>query len=419
MAKRTIKTVIFPAIIGNILEWYDFTLYGYFAYIFAELYFPSHEKFLSLLAAYGLFAISYFMRPVGALFFGYIGDKFGRKYSLAYSIILMGSCNVLLSILPTYAQWGIAAGIILTILRLVQGFAVGGEYSGASIYLIESAKPGQRTFYGSLALASAYSGFLLSSGVGSLLSSILSPEDLISWGWRIGFALGAVIATVGFYIRKTLKDTPAYQKMVKTHTPHEHPLKELFQNYPKTLFLALGLALLPAGFTYIVFVYLSTFLESYTTISTQNIFYMNTLCMAFIVIFIPIVGFIADKVGRRKIMLLAACLIMLTCIPLLRLSLNHALIAMLLLGALNALYETNIPAEVAELFPASCRYSGLALTLNLTNGVAGGMAPIIATLLIQGTGILISPMFYIIGLGVITLISLAMTRRSKQALNLG
>ncbi|OGT53326.1 MAG: hypothetical protein A3E84_01795 [Gammaproteobacteria bacterium RIFCSPHIGHO2_12_FULL_42_13] len=410
----TLKSVILPATVGNILEWYDFTLYGYFATIFAALYFPSHEKFLSLLAAYGLFAASYFMRPIGAIVFGYIGDMLGRKYSLAYSIILMGGSNLALSLLPTYANWGIMAGISLTILRLVQGFAVGGEYSGATIYLIESAKPERRTFFGSLALSSAYTGFLLSSAVGALLTAILTTEQLMSWGWRVGFGFGCLIALVGFYIRKKLRDTPAYRTFdKKTHGHHPNPLKDLFVDNYKTLYLALGIALLPAGFTYIIFVYLSNFLSQYANVSEQHILLINTICMLYVVITIPLIGILADKVGRKPLMIISAILIMIFCIPLLLLSLHYAFLALILMSTLHILYETNIPAEVAEMFPTSCRYTGLALTLNLTNGVAGGLAPVIASVLIYGTHMLISPMFYILALAIITIITLGIISKSS------
>ncbi|OGT45148.1 MAG: hypothetical protein A3E83_07685 [Gammaproteobacteria bacterium RIFCSPHIGHO2_12_FULL_41_20] len=399
--------MILPATIGNILEWYDFTLYGYFASIFASLYFPAHEKFLSLLAAYGLFAASYFMRPVGALFFGYLGDTLGRKYSLAYSIILMGVCNLILSVLPTHAEWGVMAGVCLTLLRLVQGFAVGGEYSGATIYLIESATPGHRTFFGSLALSSAYTGFLLSSAVGALLSTLFSADDLMAWGWRLGFALGFFIAFIGLYIRKKLRDTPVYRHFEKSsHGHHDNPIRDLFINNYKPLILALGIALLPAGFTYINFVYLSNFLSQYTGVSSQYILLINTICMFYVVITIPLIGLLADRVGRKRLMLIAAILILLLCVPLLLLSLHFSLLSLLLLASLHILYETNVPAEVAEMFPVHCRYTGVALTLNLTNGVAGGLAPMIAAVLIYSTDLLISPMFYIMGLGLITLVTL-------------
>lgn len=406
------KPAILPAIIGNTLEWYDFTLYAYFATIFATLYFPDSNKFLSLLGVYGVLAASYFMRPVGALVFGYIGDKFGRRYSLSYSILLMGACSFLVSILPTYADWGIMAGISLAIIRLAQGFAVGGEYSGAAIYLIESAPAQKRSFFGSLSLASAYSGFLISSAVGVLLTFIFPSEILTEWGWRVGFALGGVLALIGLHIRKKLHNNAVTPPAEKTQQYQSSPLKDLLFKHPKTFLLALGMALLPAGFSYMIFVYIMNFLQMENGFTTQEIFYMNTLTMVFLVCVIPFIGLAADKIGRKTLMLGSAILILVLCIPLFQLTLQYALIGILALTLLNAGIEACLPAEIAEMFPAKCRYTGLALTLNLTNGVAGGLAPIIASTLFYTTGVVVSPMFYIIGLSLITLFSIGTQLRS-------
>lgn len=413
MPPRNIRPVILPAVVGNALEWYDLTFYGYFAGVFARLYFPNEDPFLSLLAAYGLFAASYFMRPLGAMIFGYVGDKYGRKYSLAYSIIIMGACSLLISLLPTYAQWGASASVFLIILRLLQGFAVGGEYSGASIYLIESAPKGKRTFYGSLALSSAYSGFLLSSIVGALLSAFLSEESLLAWGWRLGFLFGAIIALIGFYVRKKLQDTPAYKNEREAHHRQVNPIKNLLYNHPKQFLIALGIALLPAGSTYMILVYSASFIELYGNYSSRYVLNINTIMMIFIVVIIPFIGLLADRIGRKKVMYTAAILMIIFCLPLFQLLLYYPLIALLSLAFLSVLFEANVPTEVAEMFPVSFRYTGLALTLNVTNGIAGGLAPIIATVLIHTTNILVSPMFYVIGFGVITLFSLKIHFRNK------
>lgn len=402
----SLRKILLPAFVGNLLEWYDLTLYGYFAVIFATLYFPQRDHALSIIEAYGIFAASYFMRPVGAIVFGYIGDHYGRKYSLVYSIIIMAVCSVLISILPTYQDWGIAAGVCLAIIRLLQGFAVGGEYSGAAIYLIESAPEKWRTFFGSLVLSSAYSGFLFSSIVGTLLHSLLTPAQLISWGWRIGFAFGGLIAVVGFYISSTIKETPVFRHLEHTQQDHSSPLKTLFRDHWRKLLLALGISVLPAGYTYMIIVFFTSYLSTYTTYSSQQILFMNTLLMLFLIFVIPVIGFVADKVGRRKVMLTAATLIILLCIPLFNLLTQHTLIILLTCGFLMALFEANTTAEIAGMFPVTVRYTGLALTLNLTNGIAGGIAPIVASYLIRTTGIRVSPMFYIIGLGIIGLFSL-------------
>lgn len=410
------KKIFMPALIGNIMEWYDFTLYGYFAVVFATLYFPVHDKYSSLIGAYGLLAVSYFMRPIGALVFGYIGDTSTRKKSLSYSIILMGLCSVMVSILPTYETWGIMSAICLAFIRLIQGFAVGGEYSGATLYLLESAPPEKRTFFGSLALSSVYSGFLISSAIGTLLSFIFSPEALAAWGWRLGFAFGGFIALVGLYIRQKLPDTPAHQKAVCSSKVKISPLNALF-SHPKRLFLAFGVAILPAGFSYTILVYFLSFLETYKQASPKDLFYMNTIITLFLVLVIPLIGKLGDKIGRKKLMLSAALITMVACIPLFNLLLVHTLVALLLFTLLNALFEACLPAEIAEMFPVNCRYSGLALTLNLTNGIAGGLAPIIATTLVYYSGIIVSPMFYIIALSLISFLSLIAKIMIKESYN--
>lgn len=405
---RTLKSLIFPAIIGNILEWYDFTIYAYFATGLAALYFPHQDKLLSLIETYGLFAASYFMRPLGAIVFGYFGDKFGRKISLSYSVIIMGCCSIAIAILPTHATWGALAGISLALIRLIQGFAVGGEYSGASIYLIEFSPPNQRTFFGSLSLMGAYSGFLLSSMVGTLLSAALTSSQLMSFGWRLAFILGALITILGFYMRRKLQETPEFLALKNSkNKARQNPLKSLLYYHPKTLMLALGIAVLPAGFSYIVFVFLPNYLTTYAGFTSNKVFEMNTIAMSFVVVLVPVIGFIADKIGRKILMLTSAVLIMFLCIPISRQLLHDPVTVLILLGALNVMFEANIPTEIAELFYSDFRYTGLALTLNLTNGIAGGFAPIIGTLLIYETGLIISPMFYVVFLSVITLSCLA------------
>jgi MFS transporter, MHS family, proline/betaine transporter len=411
-SSRKLKTTLLPAVTGNVLEWYDFTLYAFFATIFAKYYFPADNNFVSLLEVYGLFGISFIMRPIGAMVFGYIGDRFGRKSSLVYSIILMGICSFLMSILPTYQDWGIFASISLILIRLVQGFAVGGEYSGASIYLIESAPKNKRTLFGSFALSSAYSGFVLSAAVGVLLSTILSHEQLDAWGWRLGFLFGTALAFIGYYLRSKLRDAPLYQAESKSQEK-TNPLKNLLYYHPKRFLLALGIALLPAGFSYMIFVYLGNFLNLYAGYTSKQVLSMNMIIMIVAVIFIPLVGLLADKIGRRSLMLTSAIAIIVLCIPLVILLPKYALMTLLLFTILNALYESNIPTEVAEMFEASYRYSGLALTLNLTNGLAGGFAPIIASLLIHYTNQPVSIMYYIIGLSLITIFSLLMVMKGN------
>lgn len=404
--RSSIRSILLPSVIGNLLEWYDFTLYGYFATIFAANYFPHHEKALSLIEAYAVFAVSYCMRPLGALLFGYIGDCYGRKLSLTYSILLMGACSIAVCVLPTYADWGAMAGIVLAFIRLLQGIAIGGEYSGASIYLIESAPAKQRSFFGSLAVSSAYFGFLLSSGVGAFLSAIFSPSDLATWGWRFGFAFGGVIALVGFYMRQKLQETPVFQLTAEHQQKSINPLKSLIIEHPKTLLLAIGIAVLPAGFVYTIFVYLTNFLSENMRFSTHDVLVINIWSMCLMVITMPCVGWLADRFGRRFIMLSAAAFILVLCVPLFKLLVYHVLLTFLLFALLNACYEANIPSELAEIFPSQYRFTGLALAINIAFGVVGGLSPLVSSFLAYQTHLAAAPMFFVIGLSIISIICL-------------
>jgi MHS family proline/betaine transporter-like MFS transporter len=400
------KKTFFSAVIGNILEWYDFTLYAYFASVFARAYFPSDDPFVSLLNVYGLFAVGYIMRPIGALTFGYMGDKYGKQASLMYSITLMGLCSLGMALLPTYETIGIWASILLALIRLLQGFAVGGEYSGATLVLIDNAPTKQETFYGSLGLASAYSGFVVSALVAAILGYVFTPTALLAYGWRLGFLLGASLAVLGLYLRQQTRHSQPNHIPPKTKKVKDNPIRLLFTVHRRFLLLAMGISLLPAGLSYMIFVYMSEFLTQYAHYPSEEILWINVFVMIVAVLCIPLIGWIADTVGRRLLMLVASITILMVSVPLFGLLITHALFGMLLFTLLNALYEANIPTEVAFLFSKEDRYSGLAFTLNLTNGIAGGLAPMIATLLIHHTHHLSSPMYYIVGLSLVASLTL-------------
>jgi MHS family proline/betaine transporter-like MFS transporter len=409
------KKTIASAIIGNILEWYDFILYAYFITIFSKIFFPHQNNFHTLLLTYSLFAASYLMRPLGALIFGFIGDRLGRKTSLYYSIAIMSISSFMLSALPDYNSWGVYSIILFIIIRLSQGLALGGEYSGAALYLIESAPPNYKTFFGSFALAGAYSGFILSSFVVTILSHLFSPANLESYGWRFGFLLGGFVGLVGFYIRSKLTETTEFQKAKLQSSTLVNPLKELYIHHWKNLSIALAVGILPAGLSYMVFVYFNNFLITHGNYTIQQTSSINFIMMLFVVFTIPLIGFLADKFLSRKIfMWTAAILITIFCIPLMHLLIDSPITVLLFFAFLNVLFEANLLTEIAEIFPVNCRYSGIAITLNLTNGLAGGLAPIIAIYLIHATGILISPMFYIILLGVISIAGMFLMKKIKR-----
>lgn len=414
MSFTHLKKIVIPTVIGNVLEWYDFILYAYFMTTFAKLYFPEEDQFISLLVLYSTFASGFLMRPLGAILFGYIGDKIGRKTALYYSIIMMSLTSFLMSIIPTHQAWGIYASIFFVLVRLIQGLAVGGEYSGAATYLIESAPQNRKTFFGSFALASAYCGFVLSSLVGIILSHIFSSESLNSYGWRFGFVFGGLIGLIGFYVRSRFRDTKEFEcEIIKKHVQN-HPLKELYINNWRNLLIAVAVGMFPAGLCYMVFVYFSNFLELHGNFTFGYISNMNLVMMILVVVFIPVVAYLADRFFSRKFLMWAGLVLTaIFCLPLMHLLISFPMKILLVFGFLDILFEANLLAEIASYFPVNCRYSAIAITLNLTNGIAGGIAPLTALFLIHTTGILISPMFYIIGLCLISAVGLIFAKRIK------
>src|SRR3990172_5085241 len=205
----SLRRVLAAGVIGNVLEWYDFAVYGFFAPILAEQFFPAGDRMVSLLAAFGAFAVGFLMRPVGAVLFGHIGDRYGRARALLISVAMMAIPTVLMGLLPTYATIGIAASLLIVILRMFQGMAVGGEFTSSIVFLAEHAPPRRRGFFSSWAMFAATTGTMLGAAVGAMLSNLLSPEDLVAWGWRAAFISGIAVAVVGIIVRWNMSDTPA------------------------------------------------------------------------------------------------------------------------------------------------------------------------------------------------------------------
>src|SRR3979409_116474 len=205
------KRTLLAGAIGNVLEWYDFALYGYFAPVFAALFFPSNSPSVSLISAFGVFAVGFLARPLGAMLFGYWGDTLGRRKALAWSILLMAIPTCLVGLLPPYDTMGVIAPIALTLCRFPQGLSVGGEFTGSAIFLVEHAAASQRGYVGSWASFSAQIGALLGSGMGALIASILTDEALHQWGWRVPFVMGSVIAVAGWYLRTRVPESPAFE----------------------------------------------------------------------------------------------------------------------------------------------------------------------------------------------------------------
>ncbi len=264
--ERTARRLIVAGVAGNVIEWYDFAVYGYFAQTIGQHFFPSKDPIASLIAAFGVFAAGFLMRPVGGLVFGHIGDRTGRKAALTLSVIAMAVPTFLIGLLPDYAQIGVVASVLIVILRLVQGLSVGGEYTTSVVFLVEGAAPGRRGLTGSWSVFGAVAGILLGSAVGAILTSILPQDTVYAWGWRVPFLLGLVVGLSGLYIRRRI---PEAQVQSVDEKPATSPVVEAFRTEWRAMLRVAGFNVLNAVGFYMIFVYVATYLRQIVHVEGQ------------------------------------------------------------------------------------------------------------------------------------------------------
>ncbi len=406
------KKVVISGMIGNGLEWYDFALYGMFAVIIGHLYFPSDNEVVSLMAVYGTFAAGFIMRPFGAVLFGYIGDKWGRKVSLALSILLMALPTACIGFLPTYADIGIWAPILLTFIRLLQGLSLGGEFSGSITFLVEHSPVKKRGLVGSATIFSLACGVLLGSIVATVCANILTQEELETWGWRVPFIVGIVIGLVGFYIRHYTEESPEFMEAKKHGKTSKRPVRDVFtQNY-KELLIAIACYLTVTVPFYTMSVFVIGFLRKAKGFSMDETLFMNACAMFVMMLTVPIAGYLSDRVGRRRIMLWVTLAFLVMIYPIFLLliysegNMVYALTANILLGAMVGLYGGPIPAFLVDLFPTRIRYTGIGLSYNISAALFGGTVPLVATWMIDRSGYQSAPAFYLMAAMLITLFAL-------------
>ncbi|NPA52264.1 MAG: MHS family MFS transporter [Aquificae bacterium] len=405
--KNLIKTISAGAI-GNVLEWYDFALYGYLAPIIADLFFPSDNPTISLIKTFGVFAAGFFMRPLGSLIFGHIGDKFGRKQALALSILVMAIATTLIGLLPTYQQIGIWAAVLLTILRLFQGLSVGGEYTTSVSFLVEHAPPNRRGTIGSFGLFGAVLGILLGSAVGAVLTGFLDKEALYSYGWRIAFLVGIPLGILGFYIRRKIEETPDFTQIKQEQSISKFPLIETLKIAPKEFLKNVGLSTLQAVSFYVLFVYLTTYYSKILGIPFSKALAINTVSMIVLVVFIPVMAFLSDLVGRKKVIISSILPVAVFSYPLFLLissgDISKILFAHICFAFLTSGFMGTVPTVLVEMFPTKIRNTAYSVGYNLSLALFGGTAPLVVTYLIKVTGDILAPAYYLIIASVIALI---------------
>jgi len=422
--------VVLAAGIGNVVEWYDFGLYGLLAPVLASIFFPSHDRMAALLGVYGGFAVGFAMRPIGAIVLGRIGDHRGRQFVLVLSVVIMGVSTVAVGLLPSYAAIGIAAPILLIAIRLFQGFSVGGEFVGSVTYLVETAPENRRGLAGSVANLGATVGMLLAAGAGALTEAHVGVHSEV---WRVPFFLGGVLALVGFLLRRHLPPEEEFaHRSPESEAPGptqatgftaRWPALKAFRVMPRTMIIAI---LFTCGYgisNYVTMVFLPTFGREFANVGEDSALSINTAGQALALIVVPLAGWISDRWIRRRFFV-AAAFAMQAALAwelfslVLRSGVEGLWIAQMLLAGLLAVVMGNAPAMLAEQFPRGVRVSGHALVLNVGIGIAGGTAPMIAVALIRATGNKQAPALYLIAACVVSSVaSLLLSDHSRELLD--
>ena len=398
------RRVIVAGIIGNVLEWYDFAVYGFFATAIGQEFFPHQDRVAQLLSAFGVFALGYLMRPLGGAVTGHIGDRFGRRAALTFSVVAMAIPTFLIGLLPGYRTLGLLAPIALTLLRMVQGLSVGGEYTSSMVFLVEQAPDGRRGLMGALTACGAIAGILLGSAVGAAFTANLSAAALQAWGWRIPFLFGLVVGIGGYVLRQQMVETIAIERRERA------PIAETLQDHWRTVLGFAGLSVFNAVGFYVSFVFLVSWLQTADHIAPARALEINSFSMAILLAVVVASGLLADRFGRKRLLILATVLGFIGALPLFWL-LNHPSAWLAQLGQLGlvlivGLYGGTQPALLVEAAPLRVRCTAVSLGYNISFGVIGGLTPLVASWLVARTGDEIAPGFLMMVAAAVTYLTI-------------
>jgi MFS family permease len=396
------RKAIFAAAVGNVLEWYDFGVYVFFAGAIARSFFPPGNPAAALLSSFAVFGVGFLMRPLGGIIIGRFGDTRGRKAALMLTIMTMAFGTVMVGVLPGYADIGVAAPVLLVVARLIQGFSAGGEWGGSTAFMVEWSPHGQRGWYSSFQQASIALSLVLGSGTGALLTSIMSADALNAWGWRIPFLFGIVLSLVGAWFRRNVDETPAYRAATEETTqPTGSGLLLALRAFGFTIHWTVAL--------YILLSYMPTFTRLHAGVSASQALWSNTIGVLVLMALIPLFGLWSDRIGRRPLLLSSCGFFAVLTVPLFLVILGQPgfgvlVVVQALFGAAIALYSGAGPAAIAEMFRTIGRSTWMTPAYALAVATFGGFAPFIATWLISVTGSPLSPAYYVIAAAVVSFI---------------
>lgn len=410
------RKVVGSALVGNIVEYYDFGIYAVYAKTIGALFFPAGDEYTQILMTLSVFAVGFLMRPIGGMVFGHIGDIFGRKVALTISIVLMAICTMAIGLLPTYATIGIFAPILLVLIRLVQGICVGGESAGSAIFILEHLEGYKPGFVGSIVMASNMMGTLLANFVGILIASLFSEHE---YAWRFGFLLGGLMGLTGLYMRYNVSETPVFQAKKEENLIVKSPLLDAINKSWRRLLVVCFLGGVTAALAYMVRGYFNVYFEFNLKYDKVTAGYFTSFALFAMIIMMPFFGILADKIGYRKFLYITCYVIIFSVIPIFMMitepshDISKVVFAIFLFAMLaSAICAPAYPYAISAFAP-ELRYSGVAVSWNIGIALFGGTTPAISGFLVKNFGIN-APALYIVAMCTCFIIISFLTRRDKH-----
>ncbi len=418
ISKATLRRAIAAAALGNCMEWFDFGVYGYLAVTIGRVFFPSHNPTSELLSAFGGFAVAFFVRPFGGVFFGPLGDRIGRQRVLAATIIMMAASTFVIGVLPGYASIGIWAPILLILARLVQGFSTGGEYGGAATFMVEYAPDRNRGFLCSWLEFGTLGGFALGAGLVTFVTFVLPADAMNAWGWRIPFLCAGPLGLIGLYLRLKLEETPDFQGLQDAGQVADSPLREAFSEHWRQLLKCVGIVILLNVADYTFLTYMPSYLNTTLGVGEQmGRVVLIGIMLAMMLVITPI-GALSDRIGRKPILIASCAGFIVLAYPAFLLmsqgSIALTALGLAIPGALLVMLLGTLPATLPAMFATRVRYGGFAVSYNVSTSLFGGTAPLAITWLVAISGNDFMPAFYLMAAAAIAFVPILVLRESAR-----
>jgi MFS transporter, MHS family, proline/betaine transporter len=404
------RKLILTSGVANTFEWYDYALFGHFAPIIGQKFFPESDPSAALLQVFLVFAIGYLMRPIGGIFFGIIGDKFGRRAALSLAVMCMAVPTAAIGFLPTYETWGIVSTVSMIVFRMLQGLSMGGALTGSISFVIEHSDKNKRGFFGSISMMSICTGILLGSLVSYLVKNSFSVEQFDLWAWRVPFIMGVLVFFVGIYIKNNTQETPLFEEAKYRGEVVVNPLRTVFKNHWFDMIISILINATGSIIFYLEAIYLVTYLKINRGFPDSDVSILVNSCYVLMIFITLFAGWLSDKIGRRKIFVGNLIFIIVASPFLLNVmesgDFGLVIFAQIVIAVMAAMYIGPEPALQAELYPTAVRNTALSVSYNTATSVFGGTAPYIIESLVQNTGTITTSVYYIMAAAIISLIAL-------------